>query len=466
MSESISEMILPGTYIEVRSEGLISVGSIATGNLGIVGTAARGPRNVAVALGSYSDALDAFGTYNAATTVNALSLTRALELAFTGGAQSVYAVRIANGDPIAASIRVNAAGGAGGFTMTAVDAGSWGNLVHYSVVNQGTVAAPNFQLSLKYLNVRETFQGATVGEIAAALAASRLVKVTGTVDDPGGQLAIVDDPTARLTHGNDHPDVSSADLADGLAALESQPVNILIVAGFGADTARGVVAGHLERTENEGHERIAILGAKTSAPADVLADSASVASPRIVLVAPGVIATDASTGRPATLPPSYLAAVIAGELSTLAPHISMTNKQVSVDDLDVEYNTTVAKNLLQNRVLLVREKLGFQIVKGITTDPGAFSQISVRRIVDYAKAGVRSGADPYIGRLNNSRVRGALRATLDAFLSEMVLAEMLVGYELEVSATRAQEIAGVAQVTLTLEPTFSIDFVRVTMVLQ
>lgn len=33
------EMILPGTYIEVRDEGLISAGRISTGNIGIVGTA-------------------------------------------------------------------------------------------------------------------------------------------------------------------------------------------------------------------------------------------------------------------------------------------------------------------------------------------------------------------------------------------------------------------------------------------
>jgi hypothetical protein len=76
------------------------------------------------------------------------------------------------------------------------------------------------------------------------------------------------------------------------------------------------------------------------------------------------------------------------------------------------------------------------------------------------------GSDPYIGRLNNSRVRGALKATLDGFLSQMVLDEMLVSYELEVSATRSQEINGIAQVTMTLMPTFSIDFIRVTMNLQ
>jgi hypothetical protein len=79
---------------------------------------------------------------------------------------------------------------------------------------------------------------------------------------------------------------------------------------------------------------------------------------------------------------------------------------------------------------------------------------------------VRLGSNPYIGKLNNARVRAALKATLDGFLSQMVLDEMLVSYELEVSATRAQEIRGICIVTMTLRPTFSIDFIRVTMNLE
>jgi hypothetical protein len=48
----------------------------------------------------------------------------------------------------------------------------------------------------------------------------------------------------------------------------------------------------------------------------------------------------------------------------------------------------------------------------------------------------------------------------------MVLDEMLVSYQLDVTATRAQEIQGIAVVAMTLEPTFSIDYIRVTMTLQ
>ena len=54
MSESIAEMVIPGTYIEVRAEGLIAVGGISTGNIGIVGTAGRGPVDTVVPIGSFT----------------------------------------------------------------------------------------------------------------------------------------------------------------------------------------------------------------------------------------------------------------------------------------------------------------------------------------------------------------------------------------------------------------------------
>ncbi len=42
MTETITETILPGTYIEVRAEGLLAGGLISTGNVGILGTAEMG----------------------------------------------------------------------------------------------------------------------------------------------------------------------------------------------------------------------------------------------------------------------------------------------------------------------------------------------------------------------------------------------------------------------------------------
>jgi hypothetical protein len=430
MSESIAEMIIPGTYIEVRAEGLISVGSIATGNIGVVGTASKGPAGEIVPLGSYADAIDTFGPYDsfADPTLDGspLTLTRTIEQLYMGGAGSVYAVRIANGDPVEAHADVHSTGAGAGFTLTAKDGGSFGNSIEYTVSKLVTIGAAS--------------NGAAAFDTVATATA--------------------------FTGGDDLSNVSSADVADGLAALASETINILVVGGMGSALIRAVVGAHLEQTENDGRERIAILGASASDASTVEGEVADIADKRIVLVAPGLEATDARTGQTVTLPPPYLAAVVAGKLSTLAPEISLTNVTLPVADLDVHYNSALLKTLLLDRVLLVRPKFGFQVVKGISTDTGAFKQISIRRVVDYAKAGVRLGSDPYIGRLNNARVRAALKATLDGFLSQMVLDEMLVAYQLDVTATRAQEIAGIAVVSMTLQPTFTIDYIRVTMTLQ
>ncbi|VAW88462.1 Phage minor tail protein, partial [hydrothermal vent metagenome] len=39
----MAEMILPGTYIEVRPEGLIVPSRVSVGTVGVVGTASKGP---------------------------------------------------------------------------------------------------------------------------------------------------------------------------------------------------------------------------------------------------------------------------------------------------------------------------------------------------------------------------------------------------------------------------------------
>ena len=121
---------------------------------------------------------------------------------------------------------------------------------------------------------------------------------------------------------------------------------------------------------------------------------------------------------------------------------------------------------MQARTLVLEERGGVRVVRGLTSDSGPFRQITTRRITDYAKAGMRSVSSPFIGRLNNSRVRKALEGAIDGFLSAMVADEALISYELAVTATRADEIAGRAIVNAILRPTFSIDFVAVTLTLE
>jgi hypothetical protein len=458
-------MILPGTYIDVRAEGLIGVGGIATGNIGVVGTANRGPVGEVRILGSYTEALDTFGRYDAwSNTGNPLSLTRTLEQVFKGGGSTIYAVRVANGTPVARVMTVQDGGDNDLFTLSANSPGTWANDIEASV----TAAAGSnpAQLELEYAGNKESFEGADAAALRQAVGeASQLVTVGPlAAEDESAAPAQVVDTTAG---SNDGADATVTELQAGLAALATEPVNILVAGAFPASTCAGAILAHLEATENDGLERMAVLGVGADGVAEVVStDVAAVSNKRVILVAPGIKASDAATRTQVALPGPYAAALVAGRLSSLAPHISLTNKDVAADGLTTYYTRAEQKNLLQNRVMVLTKQFGIRALKGITTDTGAFRQISVRRIVDFAKAGVRKGSNPYIGKLNNSRVRAALKATLDGFLSGMVVDEMLTEYALEVSATRAQEIAGIAQVTMTLKPTFSIDFVKVIMNLE
>ncbi len=52
------DVILPGIYITVRDEGLITVGGVSTGNIGIVGAAVEGDADKVYTLSSLTEARD------------------------------------------------------------------------------------------------------------------------------------------------------------------------------------------------------------------------------------------------------------------------------------------------------------------------------------------------------------------------------------------------------------------------
>jgi len=262
---------------------------------------------------------------------------------------------------------------------------------------------------------------------------------------------------------------SGADYQTGLDALLNDDVHIIVAAGQD-DTFGNELDSHCQvaSTDAVKRDRIAVVGSKLGAAVDDIRGH-TLDSDRLVYVAPGIKVTDRAAVPPVevTLPGAYAAAAVAGLLASFSPHISLTNKTVRVGDLEKRMTQAELTQLVQARVLALEQRQGFRTVQGITTSTNtAWHQITTRRIVDYAKFGVRSAASPYIGLLNNNRVRGALRTTINSFLAEMVDDEMLISYELDVAATRDEERKGIARVTMVLRPTFSIDFIRVTMFLE
>jgi hypothetical protein len=267
--------------------------------------------------------------------------------------------------------------------------------------------------------------------------------------------------TGTNTAGSSGAAATADDYGTALDTISNMIVNIVHLAGQDSGAMGDTLLNHLNATADTDLERIGVIGAPGSSTDSFLGHT--MASDRVILVAPGLAVPNGPN-----LTPAYAAAAITGVISGAAPQTSLTNMPVNIPGLTIAFNRGQQQQLIQANVVAIADKEGFRVIKGVTTagEGTPFSNIPIRRIVDYAKYGVRSGANSYLGRLNNSRVRGALKATLDAFLTRMVQDEMLTGYQLEVTATRAQEIAGEVSVTMTIQPTFSIDYIRVTMVLK
>lgn len=460
----MAEMILPGTYITVRDEGLISAGRVATGNIGVVGTAAAGPVNEVKILGSFTEASQLFGASDPwqGGQKNELTLVRALEQIYNNGGRTVYAVRVASAAAARASYQLTDAENKNWVRLEARTQGTQGNQIQLKVGSAGEAAPDKKTIELSYGTIKETYTIGSAAEFAGQVN-ERSALVSATVAKGASALPKdIGTDGERLGGGNNGENASVDDYEAGLAKLETEIVNIVLLAG--QDSANSEMAtalqAHLNSTREIKRERIGIIGSNGTDDLDNIAGH-TFNSDRLIFVAPGI-----RVSPQVTLPGSYMAAAVAGLISSLPVQASPTNKTLNIPGLSAEFTASQLEKLVQSRVLVVEKREGFRITKGITTATNsAWHQITTRRIVDQAIYGVRSACNPYIGKLNNDRVRGAMKATLDAFLTRMVDDEALVGYTLDVSATRAQQIAGEAIVTMTIQPTFSIDFIKVTMYL-
>lgn len=351
-----ANLILPGTYIRVRSEGLIGVRGISAGNIGIVGAAESGTGQTAT-LSSLPEAEAVFGPPVVDSAGRALNLTAMVGELYRNGARTVHARAVSDR------------------TDQGLYSAAFGELIKEDV-----------------------------------------------------QLLVA-------------PDLSTA------AALAVLPPLV-------------------ETAENSNQDLMAVIGADGADAGAVEAQAQT--NDRVILTAPGYfIFNPADPGSDVDLPGHYTAGPVAALISSLAPHISPTNKTLpGVTRLSQRYSYAERIRLVQNRVFALEQRNGVRVVRGITTDDAGFSQVTTRRIVDFAKAGIRQVSDPFIGRLNNERVRAALHSAIDGFLTTMRVDEQLTDYRLEVTATRADEIANRAIVNALLQPTFSIDYIAVTIVLR
>lgn len=355
--DQFAEQIVPGTYIRVQAEGLISAGGISSGNIGIVGTASEGNDELHI-LSDYDGAKNVLGEYDAVSDAT-LNLMRSVEILFRNGARTIYAYSLATG-------------------------------------------------------------------------------------------------------------ASQGDFSDAFNEVIKENVNILVAPELTTDAAKSVLGSLVNTAEADGKDVMAVIGADATGAIAIAGQVVS--NKRVIMTAPGMIAYDVAAESDVELSATYSAAAVAGLISSLGVQTSPTNKVLGgVNKLTYKFSYGEFKVLLNGGICPLEDRRGIRVMRGLSTqavENGPFSQITTRRITDFAKAGIRQVSNPFVGRLNNQRVRKALQGAIDGFLTSMIQDESLTGYTLEVTATRQDEIAGRAIVNVAMQPTFSIDYIRVTLSLS
>jgi hypothetical protein len=161
-------------------------------------------------------------------------------------------------------------------------------------------------------------------------------------------------------------------------------------------------------------------------------------------------------------------ALYAGVVSALPANSAPTNKVVRDVRLQYRLNSTKLNQLIGTKYVLLNVKpKGIVVVDSPTAarSDSDYRRLSTVRIVKATIDAIRAVADPFIGESNTSTRREGLRTACERALDKLQKAAFLQRYEVQVSATPAQQILGETTVQVKLVPAFEMRQITVTIAL-
>lgn len=454
MGVGVAMSMIPGVQVSVVKEVVPSQLS-PTGVLGLVGLTERAPEGGVGRASSWKRFVELFGPGAAHSMPEARQ-------ALQNGASELVVVALPNaGVAATATLRQ---GDDVVLELTARAPGTWANgrRVKVSQRTQGG-AVVAFDLEIErpdgtrelHRELGRSPRGPGAFVVAALAVGSTVATAqsrreawpdAGEVVFTGGVDGAVDDYAAGLEALRGHGDV---DLV--IAAVQDR--------GDAAALARiyAAVIAHCARMSEDCRGRLGLgqLPGDTTI-AQAVQWAAPLVSDRFVLVAP-----EGAVG------------AVAGLVGGLAYFHSPTFKALAgvgpIAALGVEDQAELLRaHLVPVAALSGR---GLVVVRGLTTDG---DQISVRRIADRAVRTVRRIGELFIGRLNDSDGRAALKAKIAEALLQMQRDGALVpstdgkdpAFRVGVYASQADFAAGAVRVDIAVRPVRAIDFIVATILVQ
>jgi len=249
--------------------------------------------------------------------------------------------------------------------------------------------------------------------------------------------------------------ISKGDYEAALEKLEGDPdVDIVVACDVTDPEIHSLIEAHCMKMSTEAKNRIGLGTVERNENVkESVKRTTTLASDRFVIVAPY----------------GNLGAV-AGLISRLNYYESPTFKTLSgISKLEANYTPSEQMELLKAGIVPIEAQRGRGIIvlKGISTSK---EQISVTRIADRSVRGVKNIADMFIGTLNSSSGRMALKGKITEFLMRMEREGSIVpstdgkepAFLVDVYSTQMDFSQGIVRVDMAVRPVRAMDYIYAT----
>lgn len=454
--------VIPGVEVSVVKE-IVPQQLYPAGVVGMIGTANDGPIGVPKTMTSYRELIEIFGPEEIGFTLH-----RDVKQAFLNGVFQVVATRVGGSASKPAFVvlkgmkkRMDV------IKLTARELGESGNRINVAVNRGATENTVRIEIS-DGMHTPEAYDNLVMEKQSELY----LVKIINDNSKIVSAESLIEDPTrennpiaaeVNLGQGTFEPPATK-DYERALESLELETnIDVVYVCDNWNPEIHALVDAHCQNM-SLGKEpkplgpRIGIGTVSPKEPVDQIVKRNEVlASDRFILVAPNGVA-----------------GAVAGLISKLNYYESPTFKALTgIADIERRYTPSEQMKLLTNGcscIDAVRGR-GIIVVKGITTSK---EQISVMRVADHSVRGIKNIADNFIGTLNNSRGRMALRERLTEFLIGMEREGSIVpstdmtqpAFLVDVYSSQADFAQGIVRVDSAVRPVRAMDYIYATVTVQ
>lgn len=443
--------ILPGVEIQVIKE-IVPQQLNPSGIVAMIGTTEKGDVLSPTHVSSYREFADKFGSSEQYT------LTKDAKQAFQNGVFEIVVTAISGKEGAKASLVLKDLKNKDTIKLIAKKTGEAGNNVVVKV-EPGT-ASDTVKMMISEGDVIEIWDNLVMESSHEFYLVNYLTKnslLVTTVDLKSNSKAPNNNPREVESNlaGGATGVISKEDFEAALEKLEGDPdVDMVVACNVTEPAIHALIEAHCMKMSTDAKNRIGLgTVARGESINDIVKRTTVLASDRFVLVAPY----------------GNLGAM-AGLISRLNYYDSPTFKMLSgISKLETYYTPSQQMELLKAGVIPIEAQRGrgIIVVKGISTSK---EQISVTRIADHSVRGVKSIADLFIGTLNSSSGRMALKGKITEFLMRMEREGSIVpstdgkepAYLIDVYSSQMDFSQGIVRVDMAVRPVRAMDYIYAT----